>query len=506
LTRVSQKTVYVCNSCGAEQAKWFGCCPDCGTWNTASEELQSPRRDLAPHPQVGVQSQPVPLTSAAAASATATPEDGSPSLDAAEARRLPTGFDELDRVLGGGLVPGAVVLVGGDPGIGKSTLLLQVVARMARAGHRALYVTGEESELQIRLRAERLAACDPHVLVVAETEMSRVCDHISEVEPEVVVADSIQTLYRNDLPSAPGTVTQVRECAFELIRVAKISNRPIFLVGHVTKEGDVAGPRVLEHMVDAVLYLEGERYQELRVLRAQKNRFGATTEIGLFEMVEDGLREVADPSGAFLSGRVTGVPGTAVCASLEGNRALLVEVQALVGNAVLPVPERQSTGLDRRRLAVLLAVLERRGRVGLGRRDVFVSVAGGLHLEETASDLPLLLAITSARAGEAVPEDLVVMGEVGLGGELRRVRGGARRLAEAARLGFTRAILPEANAADGRGVEIELLPASNLRAALVLALGEGALARVAPRPSDAGRQRGQNGKDRLSPSSGRRRG
>jgi DNA repair protein RadA/Sms len=414
---------------------------------------------------------PVPLSAAG----------GELAAGDAREQRLATGIGELDRVLGGGLVPGAVVLIGGDPGIGKSTLLLQAVASVARAGHRALYVTGEESERQIRLRAERLAAVDPGVLVVAETEIARVREHIAQVDPEIIVADSVQTLYSADLPSAPGTVSQVRHCAFELIREAKATARPVFLVGHVTKEGDVAGPRVLEHMVDAVLYLEGERYHELRVLRAQKNRFGATTEIGLFEMVEAGMQEVADPSGAFLAGRLSGVPGTAVLASLEGNRALLVEVQALVARTVYDAPDRQSTGIDRRRLAVLLAVLERRADVALGKRDVFVSVAGGLHLEETASDLATLLAIASARADAVVPGDLVVMGEVGLGGELRRVRGVARRLGEAARLGFARAIVPAANAADGRGIALEVIPARDLKSALAIALGAEALARAAVR-------------------------
>ncbi len=459
------KVIFVCAACGGERPKWFGRCPECGAWNTASEEVRAPvaRAPLSGEPSPATAAVPLPAAG------------GEAGADDRRASRLATGIGEFDRVLGGGLVPGAVTLVGGDPGIGKSTLLLQAMAHMARAGHRTLYVTGEESERQIRLRAERLEAVEPLVFVVAETEIERVREHIMTVDPAVVVADSIQTLYRADLPSAPGTVSQVRECAFELIRIAKASGRPIFLIGHVTKEGDVAGPRVLEHMVDAVLYLEGERYHELRVLRAQKNRFGATTEIGLFEMAESGMREVADPSGAFLAGRATGVAGTAVLASLEGNRALLVEVQSLVARASFDGVERQSTGIDRRRLAVLLAVLQRRARVALGKSDVFVSVAGGLHLEETASDLAILLAIASAATGKPVPADLVVMGEVGLGGELRRVRGGARRLAEAARLGFTRAIVPEANVADGRGVEIEVTGARDLSSALVAALGAQAL-------------------------------
>jgi DNA repair protein RadA/Sms len=463
MARASAKIIFVCTACGGERPKWFGRCPECGAWNTASEEVRmpSPPAKSGASPRVGGRSSPVPLV--------ATGASGRDRV------RLSTGSGELDRVLGGGLVPGGVVLVGGDPGIGKSTLLLQAAARIARAGRRVLIVAGEENEDQVLVRAERLQALDPGVLVVGETDMELVREHIAETAPDVIIADSIQTLVVPGLPSAPGTVTQVRESALALTRIAKESGRPVFLVGHVTKEGDVAGPRILEHMVDAVLYLEGERYQELRVLRAQKNRFGATTEIGVFEMVEEGMRDVADPSQSFLAGRTTGLPGTAVLPSLEGNRTLLVEVQALVAPTVFPTPERQSTGIDRRRLAVLLAVLDRRAGLPLGRRDVFVSVAGGLRLEETASDLALLLAVASAHSGKPVPADIVVMGEVGLGGELRRVQGGARRLAEAARLGFRRAVVPKANAGDERGLAIEVTPAADLRSALAAALGEEAL-------------------------------
>jgi DNA repair protein RadA/Sms len=467
MARTTARTVFVCTSCGASEGKWFGRCPQCGAWNTAAEEVRAPR--AAPARGAG---------GGQAAQRTSVPRSlGDDASSGSPTVRLSTGFGELDRVLGGGLVPGSVVLVGGDPGIGKSTLLLQAAARLGRAGARCLYVTGEESEEQIRLRAERLSAAVPEVLVVTETEIDRVLEHIAAVEPRVVVADSIQTFYRADLPSAPGTVTQVRECAFELIRAGKAASIPILLVGHVTKDGDVAGPRVLEHMVDAVLYLEGDRYQELRIVRAQKNRFGATTEIGLFEMAEDGLKEVADPAGAFLTGRLHGVSGTAVLPSLEGNRTLLVEVQALVAPTVGQTWVRQVTGIDRRRLDVLLAVLDRRAQVPVAQRDVFVSVAGGLQLAETASDLAILAAVASSAADRALPDDLVVMGEVGLGGELRRVRAGARRLAEAARLGFRRAILPAANAADGRGIGIELTPVEDLRSALEAALGKDAVPR-----------------------------
>jgi DNA repair protein RadA/Sms len=469
MARTTARTIFVCTSCGASEGKWFGRCPQCGAWNTAAEEVRAPRAAPAARGAGG----------GAAAQRISMPHSlGDDASSGSPTVRLSTGFGELDRVLGGGLVPGSVVLVGGDPGIGKSTLLLQAAARLGRAGARCLYVTGEESEEQIRLRAERLSAAVPEVLVVTETEIDRVLEHIAAVEPRVVVADSIQTFYRADLPSAPGTVTQVRECAFELIRAGKAASIPILLVGHVTKDGDVAGPRVLEHMVDAVLYLEGDRYQELRIVRAQKNRFGATTEIGLFEMAEDGLKEVADPSGAFLAGRLHGVSGTAVLPSLEGNRALLVEVQALVARSMGDNWARQATGFDRRRLDVLLAVLDRRAQVSVAYQDVFVSVAGGLRLNETASDLALLMAVASSAADEPLPDDLVVMGEVGLGGELRRVQSAARRLAEASRLGFKRAILPAANTADGRGIDIKLEPVADLRAAITTALGSKAMPRL----------------------------
>jgi DNA repair protein RadA/Sms len=467
MARTTARTVFVCTSCGVSEGKWFGRCPQCGAWNTAAEEVRAPR--AAPARGAG---------GGPAAQRTSMPRSLGDSPSGSPTVRLSTGFGELDRVLGGGLVPGAVVLVGGDPGIGKSTLLLQSAARLGREGARVLYVTGEESEEQIRLRAERLSALVPEVLVVTETEIDRVLEHIAAVEPRVVVADSIQTFYRADLPSAPGTVTQVRESAFELIRAGKAASIPILLVGHVTKDGDVAGPRVLEHMVDAVLYLEGDRYQELRIVRAQKNRFGATTEIGLFEMAEDGLKEVADPSGAFLAGRLHGVSGTAVLPSLEGNRTLLVEVQALVAQSMGDNWARQATGFDRRRLDVLLAVLDRRAQVSVAHQDVFVSVAGGLRLNETASDLALLMAVASSAADQALPDDLVVMGEVGLGGELRRVQSCARRLGEAARLGFKRAILPAANTSDGRGIDILLEPAADLRSALTAALGSKAIPRL----------------------------
>ena len=470
MARATTRTVFVCNACGSEQGKWFGRCPDCDGWNTASEVTRTPP---ARGGAAGFGGGSVASGRVSAPRSLADLAAGGTAL-----ARLATGMGELDRVLGGGLVPGAVILIGGDPGIGKSTLVLQAMAALGRKGVRALYVTGEESEEQIRLRADRLAASVDEVLVVAETEIGRVLEHITQVSPGVVVADSIQTLFRADLPAAPGTVTQVRECAFELVRAAKAGGFPALLVGHVTKEGDVAGPRVLEHMVDAVLYLEGDRYQELRILRAQKNRFGATTEIGLFEMVEDGMREVADPSGAFLAGRLHGVSGTAVLPSLEGNRALLVEVQALVAPTANDNWVRQSTGIDRRRMDVLLAVLERRAGVQVGRRDVFVSVAGGLHLLETASDLAVLTAVASAAGDAVLPEDLVVMGEVGLGGELRRVRSAARRLAEAARMGFRRAVIPAQNAADGRGIPIQLEAVPDLRSALRAALGDEAARRL----------------------------
>jgi DNA repair protein RadA/Sms len=383
---------------------------------------------------------------------------------------------ELDRVLGGGLVPGSLLLVGGDPGIGKSTLLLQTAVALAAAGRRVLYVAGEESEEQVRLRAARLGPVPEPLLIFADTDLEAVLAAADQARPEMLVVDSIQTLARAELEGGPGTVTQVRECGLALMHYAKATRVPVFLIGHVTKDGAVAGPRVLEHMVDAVLYLEGERYQHYRVLRAAKNRFGATHELGVFEMTGRGLVEVEHPSAAFLSESRRAEPGAAVVASLEGSRPLLVEVQALVSSSFYGTPQRVTSGFDGRRLAVLLAVLERRVGLRLGRHDVFVSVTGGLTLEEPGTDLGVALAIASSARSRPVLEKTLAVGEVSLSGELRRVPRVDARVREAAALGFVRAGVPAVQADEARVPGIESVPLATLRDACEQLLG----ARIEP--------------------------
>jgi len=363
-------------------------------------------------------------------------------VDLGEWAAVPTGLSELDRVLGGGLVPGSVTLVGGEPGIGKSTLLLQALSSLADAGQRCLLVTAEESKQQVKLRAERLGTQADGLWLVAETSLPAVLAALDEVKPDVLVVDSIQTVYDPELGSAPGSVAQVRECAHQLVRVAKDRGLTTVLVGHVTKEGTLAGPRVLEHVVDTVLSFEGERHHALRLLRAVKHRFGPTGELGLFEMADDGLRAVPDPSGLFLGDRRAGVPGSVVVPALEGHRPLLVEIQALVAPSGLAVPRRSAQGLDSGRVSLLIAVLDRRVGLSLAGADVFVSAVGGAKIAEPAADLAVSLALASALTGTALPPDVVACGEVGLGGEVRQVGQTARRLAEAGRLGFRSAVVP----------------------------------------------------------------
>lgn len=353
-----------------------------------------------------------------------------------------TGIEELDRVLGGGLVGGSVTLLGGEPGIGKSTLMLQALARMAAAGAQVLLVTAEESKEQVRLRAERLGAIHPNLLIVAETSLPHVLTHVAEVAPDVLAVDSIQTVADPDVPGVPGSVSQVRECAHRLVRLAKDRNIPTLLVGHVTKDGTIAGPRTLEHIVDTVLAFEGDRHHALRMLHALKHRFGSTQELGLFAMEESGLADVSDPSSLFLEDRRTGLPGSVVTAVLEGARPVLVEVQALVTPTRAPVPRRSSQGLDPNRLTLLLAVLAARAGLPVGDADVYTSVAGGIRVVEAGADLAVAIAVASALLGRPVAADLVAIGEIGLGGEVRQAAQTPRRLAEAARLGFRAAIVP----------------------------------------------------------------
>jgi len=454
---VKTKTVFFCKNCGHESAKWFGKCPGCGEWNTLVEQAAAPTKSRVSSPAAR-REEPVPL----------------PDIGTGMAERLATGIGELDRALGGGIVPGAVVLVGGDPGIGKSTLLLQMSGAVA-AGATVLYVSGEESAGQLRMRADRLGIASRDIMVLAETDVSRVIEEAAARAPGVLILDSIQTAYHPDVTGSPGSVSQVRECAARLLRLAKESGVPVFIVGHVTKEGAIAGPRILEHMVDTVLYFEGDKRLAYRILRATKNRYGSTDEIGVFEMTSDGLREVADPSGLFVSEGRHARPGSVVIGCIEGTRALMVEIQALTGLTNYAVPQRSSTGIDRRRLPLILAVLERRGGLSLGNRDVFVSVAGGVHVEEPAADLGIALAVASSYWDAPVDDRTAVFGEIGLGGEIRRVTLAGKRLAEAARLGYTRAVVPRgAVAARERPKGIEVVEVAGIGDAIEQVLGAGA--------------------------------
>ncbi len=414
---------YACQQCGAKHRRWAGRCETCGGWNTISEEGsgQPTRRKR--------RGRGLDFTAL----------DG----DAPQSPRLPTGVGEFDRVCGGGLVPGSAVLIGGDPGIGKSTLLLQAVAALARAGRRCDYITGEEAADQIRMRGRRLGLSDAPVRIATATDVGDIVAAFDTPDaPHAVVIDSIQTMYVDTLESAPGTVGQVRASAHELIRLAKRRGITLLLVGHVTKEGQIAGPRVLEHMVDTVLYFEGERGHQFRILRAVKNRYGPTDEIGVFEMTDAGLAEVTNPSALFLTSRASGVSGAAVFAGIEGSRPVLVEIQALVAPSSLGTPRRAVVGWDGGRLAMVLAVLEARCGIALAGRDVYLNVAGGLRIQEPAADLAVAAALVSSFAGVPVPEETVVFGEVGLSGEVRLVSQADVRLKEAAKLGFTAAILP----------------------------------------------------------------
>jgi DNA repair protein RadA/Sms len=433
------KSVYQCAECGAQAPKWSGQCGDCGAWNSLSEVLSVVSGTATTGRFAGYAGETVAQVQ--------TLVDVQPDDKA----RVSIGVAELDRVLGGGLVSGSVVLIGGDPGIGKSTLLLQALASFP-ANLKALYVTGEESPEQVSVRAHRLGLAADRVRLLAETSVERITEHARRESPQVMVIDSIQTLYTEMLQSAPGSVAQVRESAAQLVRFAKQTGTALFLVGHVTKEGTLAGPRVLEHMVDTVLYFEGEPGGRYRVIRAIKNRFGAVNEIGVFAMTDKGLREVRNPSSIFLSRHEDAVAGSIVMVTMEGTRPLLVEVQALVDDSQLSNPRRVTVGLEHNRLAMLLAVQHRHGGVFMSDQDVFVNVVGGVRVNETAADLPTLLAVLSSFRDRSMPNDLIVFGEVGLAGEIRPVPNGQERLREAAKLGFKQALIPAANAPK-KGVE-----------------------------------------------------
>ncbi|MDP2064921.1 MAG: DNA repair protein RadA [Burkholderiaceae bacterium] len=425
-----EKTIYSCTECGGTSAKWLGKCPQCEAWNTLVESVApsaAPARNR--------------FASLAKTAEVATLGD----IEATDMARTPTGIDELDRVLGGGIVDGGVVLIGGDPGIGKSTLLLQALDGLQRREVSTLYVTGEESGAQVALRSRRLGLDHSQVKVLAEIQLDKILATLAKTRPAIAVIDSIQTVYSDELTSAPGSVAQVRECAAHLTRTAKASGVCIVLVGHVTKEGALAGPRVLEHMVDTVLYFEGDTHSSFRLVRAIKNRFGAVNEIGVFAMTERGLKGVTNPSAIFLSQHSEPVPGSCVLVTLEGTRPMLVEVQALVDSGG-PSPRRLSVGLDRDRLAMLLAVLHRHAGIACMDQDVFVNAVGGVRITEPAADLAVMLAITSSLRGKPLPKGFLAFGEVGLAGEVRPAPRGQERLREAAKLGFSVAVVPKANA------------------------------------------------------------
>ena len=422
------KTIYVCQACGGASAKWQGQCPTCQAWNTLEESIAE--TPSAPRFQGLAQS---------------IPRQKLATIQAEDLPRLPTGIEEFDRVLGGGLVPGGVVLLGGDPGIGKSTLLLQALAQMSAAGVSVLYSSGEESAAQIALRAKRIDLKAPQLEVLAEIQLEKLLTIMDTVRPQVVVVDSIQTIYSEAFSSAPGSVAQVRECAAQLTRFAKSTDICVLLVGHVTKDGHLAGPRVLEHIVDTVLYFEGDTHSSFRLVRAIKNRFGAVNELGVFAMTEKGLRGVSNPSAIFLSQHAEMVPGACVLVTQEGSRPLLVEIQALVDTAHIPNPRRLAVGLEQHRLAMLLAVLHRHAGIACFDQDVFLNAVGGVKITEPAADLAVLLAIQSSIRNRALPRELIVFGEVGLAGEIRPCPRGQERLKEAAKLGFSIAIIPKAN-------------------------------------------------------------
>ena len=423
------KTVYICSNCGYETAKWAGKCPDCGEWNTMEETVRAPaaapKFSAAARPASALLSRPLTIQ----------------EIDSDDEERYHTGLSELDRVLGGGLVKGSLVLISGDPGIGKSTILLQICEYLGQ-NHRILYVSGEESARQIKLRAARLGVSSPNLRILSEPDVQLVIEHIRAEKPDIVMVDSIQTMNFTDLNSSPGSVTQVRECTNAIMRCSKALDIPAILVGHVNKDGAIAGPKVLEHIVDAVLYFEGDRQMTYRILRAVKNRYGSTNEIGVFDMGEAGLRQIENPSQAMLSGRPKNASGTCVTAVMEGTRPLLAEIQGLATTSGFGTPRRMSTGFDYGRMALILAVLEKRAGFYFSNLDAYLNVVGGLRIDEPAVDLAVAMALVSSLKDTPIRDDTVVFGEIGLAGELRSVSHIEARVSEAFRLGFTRCVLP----------------------------------------------------------------
>jgi len=448
------KVEFACTACGFSSPKWLGRCPDCGQWGSIVEEVAAGGTKYRVALEGVPVSKPVPLD----------------EVTESASERGASGIAEFDRVMGGGLVTASATLIGGDPGIGKSTLLLQAARGFARSGGKVLYVSGEESEAQVKMRAARLGVPGEGIFLLAETSVERVIESASDLSPAVLIVDSIQTMFTSDLPGAPGSVGQVRECAGRLVFFGKKTGISVFLVGHVTKEGAIAGPRVLEHLVDTVLYFEGEKGHPFRILKAVKNRFGSTNEIGVFEMRAEGLSEVADPSGLFLSERSGGTSGTIVFPAVEGTRPLLVEVQALVSQSFLAMPRRTTLGADTNRVVLLCAILEKKTGLSLYNQDVFVNVAGGIRLDETAADLPLLCAVAGSFQDQVIPEKTAAFGEVGLGGEVRAVPMAESRLNEAAKMGFTRVLLPASNAERlSSKTSLSLVPVRHVQEALAAA-------------------------------------
>lgn len=424
------KAIFCCQACGCRTPKWMGKCPGCGQWDAMVEEIRHESPAHISIPGIGAApSVPVPID----------------SVEIGDEDRFLSGISEFDRVLGGGLVPGSLVLIGGDPGIGKSTLMLQALHGLAVRGHKVLYVSGEESVRQLRMRSERLAAASPDLWVVSEIDLESILSMLNSARPDVLVIDSIQTMFSKDLTSAPGSVSQVRESTMRLMLMAKKTGIPIFLVGHVTKEGAIAGPRLLEHMVDTVLYFEGDRNHVFRVLRAVKNRFGSTNEIGVFEMKENGLVEVLNPSAVFLSERSYDAPGSVVTASMEGTRPILVELQALASRINLGTPRRTALGIDSNRVALLVAVMEEKLGLNLIGHDIFFNIAGGVKVDEPAVDLGIVSAVASSFLGRTVPEGIIVLGEIGLTGEVRAVGQVEVRVSEAKKMGFEKCLVPASN-------------------------------------------------------------
>ena len=447
-----KSTAFFCQSCGYESAKWLGQCPGCREWNTFVEEPVDKGSKSGKISYLSQKAVPVMLK----------------DITGGESERISSGIGELDRVLGGGIVRGSLVLIGGDPGIGKSTLLLQVTRNLTKSGHKVLYVSGEESLRQIKMRADRLGTDFDTLKILCETNLSDIGEAIKAESPETVVIDSIQTMYKEDVSSAPGSVSQVREATSFLMQIAKQLEINIFIVGHVTKEGAVAGPRVLEHMVDTVLYFEGDRHASYRILRGVKNRFGSTDEIGVFEMRAEGLSEVLNPSEFMLSGRAGDASGSVITCSMEGTRPVMIEIQALVCRSNFGIPRRQTTGMDYNRVNLLMAVIEKRAGLNIGDHDAYVNIAGGLKINEPSLDLATVMAIVSSFRNKAVDEKTVIFGEVGLSGEVRAVSQAEQRVAEAGKLGFTTVVLPASNLSDRlKKIDgIEIIPVSNIKDAL----------------------------------------